>query len=117
MRYTRESLNRALADLAAAATAGELAHSLAAKVNHVAEIEGWLYAVEYLEQFPDPAAQATEAAELLLRGADDTWSGRRNDVARARFDGLRDGVRFAMDEARWRQRQTRREQERAETDA
>lgn len=35
--------------------------------------------------------------ELLQPGADDRWSGRGNDVRRARFDG----VRSAVDEFRW----------------
>lgn len=34
--------------------------------------------------------------EILARGADDTWSGRNNDVRRARFDGIREGVSSVM---------------------
>lgn len=29
------------------------------------------------------------AMDILTRGADDTWSGRGNDINRARFDGIR----------------------------
>lgn len=37
---------------------------------------------------------ATQVAlELLQEGADDTWSGRGNDLSRCRFDGIRDAVR------------------------
>lgn len=39
------------------------------------------------------AILADISAELLLTGADDSWSGRGNDVRRARFDGVRDAVR------------------------
>lgn len=34
--------------------------------------------------------------DLLLRGADDSWSGRANDGRRARFDGTREAVRWAI---------------------
>jgi hypothetical protein len=36
-----------------------------------------------------PAAILETVAELLSVGADDGWSGRINDVRRARFDGIR----------------------------
>lgn len=32
-------------------------------------------------------------ADLVFAGADDTWSGRGNDAARARFDGIRNEAR------------------------
>ena len=41
----------------------------------------------------DPAEIMEVLAEDLLVGADDTWSGRRNDAARADFDGFRKGYR------------------------
>lgn len=38
----------------------------------------------------------TQIAEILARGADDQWSGRRNDQRRARFDGRTEGARAAI---------------------
>jgi len=31
--------------------------------------------------------------DLLIAGADDTWSGRGNDIRRARFDGIREACK------------------------
>jgi len=31
--------------------------------------------------------------EIVCQGADDTWSGRGNDLTRSYFDGVRDGAR------------------------
>jgi hypothetical protein len=40
---------------------------------------------------------ADQLEDFLLAGADDSWSGRTNDAARARFDGIRYQVRAIRD--------------------
>lgn len=65
----------------------------------VAEAEGIAVAWVRLNQMAVWAEKQNETitrthvlgiiTDLLTQGADDTWSGRGNDVARARFDGIR----------------------------
>src|SRR5699024_1920727 len=50
----------------------------------------------------DPAELVSNViTELLLCGANDDTSGRGNDIARARHDGLRDEARAILDEIRY----------------
>jgi hypothetical protein len=80
---------------------------LALMVNEIAFTEGRLAAAELAQRVatlvadPDGKvnAQTTDAVnravlqavyQTLARGADDEWSGRTNDVQRARHDGFRD---------------------------
>lgn len=67
--------------------------------NMLAELEGAAHAWARLQQavtyVTNKGLEFTEddtkicAFELLAGGADDEWSGRGNDVRRARFDGIR----------------------------
>lgn len=61
----------------------------------LAEAEGEHFAWSRLNQMVSYDPEATMemllglVAQILSNGADDTWSGRGNDIARARFDGIR----------------------------
>lgn len=64
--------------------------------NRLAEAEGkaeaWArlaYIVDNRGGSIDKAGVKEIAFSLLVNGADDSWSGRGNDVKRARFDGIR----------------------------
>lgn len=54
----------------------------------LAEQEGALQ-VAWYEDWEDQQAAREEVVRLVMTGAGDTWSGRGNDVRRARYDGLR----------------------------
>lgn len=98
---TRTSVDRAYDALEAArnrlyvATGERLsAKALGKIVTDIAEAEGrhatvtqvW-HLIDRCDLTPaDAVAEVTRQA--LTTGADDTWSGRGNDVARARFDGV-----------------------------
>ena len=90
------SVINAKAEVAALAVEGAESNRLANAVNRLAEAEGRQSAVARLaaaEEFgaSDSEIEA-EALSILLRGADDTWSGRTNDAKRAFFDGVRDAI-------------------------
>ena len=63
--------------------------------NELAKLEGAAYAYNELRHACGAATEIEKsylsevALELLSKGADDGWSGRTNDVRRARFDGIR----------------------------
>ena len=71
--------------------------------NQLAELEGTVYAYSQISRACGTAVEvqksfvAEVAVELLSEGADDGWSGRTNDVRRARFDG----IRTACSNLRW----------------
>lgn len=79
---------------AAAANENALAKDLGTKVNELAEAEGALDFWARLALLADRPNVNLEdnifplALDILSAGADDTWSGRGNDVARARYDGM-----------------------------
>lgn len=88
-----------------AATNGEDLSDLGTFVTRLAEQEGardlWArlaQAAKYTstqgQEYTAEMALAT-AFDLLSSGADDSWSGRGNDVARARFDGMRSAAQDA----------------------
>ena len=84
-----------------AATAAQLAvsspHAMAWAefANQLAELEGEVYAYSRISHACETAVEVPQsfmyevAMEILSDGAYDGWSGRTNDVRRARFDGIR----------------------------
>lgn len=85
-----------------AATTGEGSSDLGTFVVRLAEAEGsrdmWSrlsqhasYLSRQGEELTMPAAM-TAAFNVLTNGADDTWSGRTNDVKRSYFDGMREAA-------------------------
>lgn len=83
---------------ASAATLAALAPSAmgwAEFANKLAELEGEVYAYSRILNAcgnNDEISQSfvyEVAMEMLSDGAEDGWSGRTNDVRRARFDGIR----------------------------
>lgn len=74
-------------------TTGETWGAFALKV---AEAEGaasaWARLAQFVAHRGDEATEADikgVAFDMMVNGADDTWSGRGNDIKRARFDGIR----------------------------
>lgn len=99
-RSAVEAIRSGIADDIAEGTPS--ADDLARRVNALAEAEGelavWARLGHAADQGDFGAAMIREVtADMLLAGADDGWSGRTNDVKRARFDG----VRSAVSNARW----------------
>lgn len=93
---------RLAAKLAEAATDGTESRGLMSLVEAIANAEGqestyalFSTAAAYaVKEGEDVKATVLDAAlRLLEAGADDNWSGRGNDVRRARFDGVREAVR------------------------
>lgn len=92
-------IEAARAEVTAAVTANFTADRLAKAVNGVAHAEGYADALTtaryVLIHHADSDARTTAIAlidamsDALTLGADDEWSGRANDVRRARFDGVR----------------------------
>ena len=77
------------------------ADNIAAGANRIADLEGQLHVLQLLARAQQNGA-SNEAMERILfrealRGPDDAWSGRGNDVRRAYADGIRRGI----DEALW----------------
>ena len=87
----------AKADSAVTLAAGgaQSAEDWAQFANELAELEGAVYAYNALHRACGTADEvelsrlSEVALALLAVGADDGWSGRTNDVRRARFDGVR----------------------------
>lgn len=81
------------AAVASAATSGAGAAELDDRVRALASIEGQLAVASRLaraiEADLDREEQVAVLFQLLQDGADDSWSGRGNDLRRARFDGVR----------------------------
>lgn len=70
--------------------------SLVSAVNAVAKAEGanraWSRAARMIEGGHTAAEAYESVVDLVLNGADDSWSGRGNDAKRAEFDGIREAV-------------------------
>lgn len=82
------------AEIAQMATVGNgAARDFAGLANQLAEAEGRAnaYAVirDCLANDVEPVGIEKALTHQLLNGADDTWSGRTNDVRRAWFDGFK----------------------------
>lgn len=69
---------------------------LASLVNKIAHAQGVWHVLARTERASDNGLGDMEMLEmlsdLLVTGADDSWSGRGNDANRARFDGIREAV-------------------------
>lgn len=91
------------ASVAQAATEGQPASEIVNKLNKLAEAEGsrdmW-YRLQRAathtsvngDEFTEDMANRVVLG-FLANGADDSWSGRGNDVRRAYFDGIREASR------------------------
>jgi hypothetical protein len=70
--------------------------SLASRLNILAKHEGRLHvfaAVLELHQAGHDCRIEGWLIDQALRGADDSWSGRNNDIARTRHDGVLSAIR------------------------
>lgn len=76
------------------------AERIAKAANQIAEKEGALEVAHLVKHAEDHGASPEALTRMLLReavrSADDTWSGRTNDVKRAFADGRRDAIDDAM---------------------
>jgi hypothetical protein len=91
----------ARAALTAASEDGAQATRLANQLNDLAVREGRLGVVVQVvamdAQGCAPDTIRKWLTRTLLAGSDDTWSGRTNDVRRARFDGVREAASEILD--------------------
>ena len=88
LKEAREKLARD----AAKSTAHDLAYGLA----RLAEYEGHLYVLTEVVRLIEAGKADQINAWLMMqatRGAEDSWSGRSNDAARSRFDGVLAAIR------------------------
>ena len=89
------NLNEARESLARdAATAS--AHDLAYRLARLAEYEGHLFVLTGVVRLIEAGKADQLDAWLMMnatRGAEDSWSGRTNDAARSRFDGVLAAIR------------------------
>lgn len=69
---------------------GEYALRLAQAEGALAAWDRMLAVAIHQNAKGEPVDIRGAAMDLLTQGADDTWSGRGNDLARARFDGIRE---------------------------
>ena len=77
-----------------AATAS--AHDLAYRLARLAEYEGHLFVLTEVVRLIEAGKADQLDAWLMMhatRGAEDSWSGRTNDAARSRFDGVLAAIR------------------------
>lgn len=86
------------ARLATLATDGAPTRELASAVNEIAYYEGAHTVFATVERMADlDADERIEIiTDMLVRGADDTWSGRGNDTNRAHFDGVRETAALVL---------------------
>ena len=91
-----ETRTRLHEEIAALASTAPGADALGRLVHQLARLEGQHRAVHAAlsvrREGGSNDAVLRVLLDLLRNGADDTWSGRLNDIARSRFDGLRDAV-------------------------
>jgi len=95
--YARKSLAKKAADVQMIDT-----HQLGIALGALAQAEGalvvWAVAARIMAEKDLTDQQKREAiygslVDFLGAGADDTWSGRNNDLRRAHFDGVREAAR------------------------
>jgi len=99
IKEARESETQALAEarrlLAHEATLCD-SQALASRLNILAKHEGRLHvfaAVLELHQAGQDDRVEGWLMDQALKGADDSWSGRNNDIARTRYDGVLSAIR------------------------
>ena len=74
--------------------------ALANRLSDLATHEGRVHVLRVISNMIEKGRGdfiAEQLEDFLLAGADDSWSGRTNDAARARFDGIRYQVRAIRD--------------------
>ena len=89
-RLARETSNSATYDQYNAEDVAQLARELAIAEGQVQARYEYRNALAY---DATPQEIRKTLTDLVLRGADDTWSGRSGDIKRSKFDGLRGEVR------------------------
>lgn len=99
--YIAELAAEDLGDAAVAERIGDQLVSLA-------KLEGQLKVYALVDSlyatYERPDAQVRGyLTQWLLQGADDTWSGRGNDLKRAHHDGVRNATREVLDTIGWEQ--------------
>ena len=90
-----ENLKEAREKLARDA-ANSTAHDLAYGLARLAEYEGQLFVLAEVVRLAEAGKDGQVNDWLMMhatRGAEDSWSGRTNDAARSRFDGVRAAIR------------------------
>jgi hypothetical protein len=99
IKEARESETQALAEarrlLAHEATLCD-SQSLASRLNILAKHEGRLHVFTTVLEMTQADNEAHVQGWLMdqaLKGADDSWSGRNNDIARTRYDGVLTAIR------------------------
>lgn len=97
-----QSARQKVADVAAEGMIRDLSNA----VNNVAHWEGAHEAFFIKERLESrdvaPALIAMELAGRMGNGADDSWSGRGNDVQRSRFDGFREAAQSIIRDIQYR---------------
>jgi hypothetical protein len=97
----KKSVERGRAELVAQAGPDTTADRLVELATNVAVDTARLSVLElaYVHLVNDgtPAALQGQLLDMLIQGADDTWSGRRNDLARAKHDAVRDQIRRVLE--------------------
>lgn len=88
---------KAREDLSAAALRGADVTQLASALNAVAHAQGRAYVYEQLDRMDDVNDESILGWLVMeaSAGARDRWSGRRNDAARAFFDGKCEAIQNA----------------------
>ena len=106
VEQARKNVESARQNLAQSAVAmdGSI-RELSNAVNAVAHAEG-VAEVHYLKERMEangvsPELIALELAGRMSHGADDSWSGRGNDVQRSRFDGFREAAQIIISNVRY----------------
>lgn len=86
------------AHLAALATDGAPVRDLTFTVNEIAYYEGAHTVFATVERMADLDAdeRMEVVTDMLVRGADDQWSGRANDANRAHYDGVRETAALVL---------------------
>lgn len=100
----QDLIERKRASLATLATEGAAIRDITHTVNEIARTEGEWTVLATDEKMAanglDTAERIEVITDLLLRGADDSWSGRGNDTQRAHYDGIRDAASTVLNRLR-----------------
>ena len=101
VKQAAEVVARERQNLAEAIGQGFPAMDLARSIVSLAEAEGVHEVFALVDQMKSRNIEDDSIRDrlvsLLVRGADDSWSGRANDARRAQFDGVRDAVQHHLD--------------------
>ena len=101
IKQAAEVVARERQNLANGIAQGIPAMDLARSVVSLAEAEGAHSVFALVDQMKANGREDADIRDalvsMLIRGADDSWSGRANDARRAQFDGVREAVRHHLD--------------------